>query len=44
MRFIPANIIRERRDSLIVLKEKKSKITLLNPNKKLYHENATIWN
>lgn len=38
MRFIPANIIRERRDSLIVLKEKKSKITLLNPNKKLYHE------
>lgn len=38
MRDIPANIIRERRDSLIVLKEKKSKITLLNPDKKLYHE------
>ena len=38
MRDIPANIIRERRDSLIVLKEKKSKIMLLNPDKKLYHE------
>ena len=38
MRDIPANIIRERRDSLIVLKEKKSKITLLNPDSKLYHE------
>ena len=38
MRDIPANIIRERRDALIVLKEKKSKITLLNPDKKLYHE------
>lgn len=38
MRDIPASIIRERRDSLIVLKEKKSKITLLNPDKKLYHE------
>ena len=38
MRDIPASIVRERRDSLIVLKEKKSKITLLNPNKKLYHE------
>lgn len=38
MRDIPANIIRERRDSLIVLKERKSKITLLNPSKKLYHE------
>ena len=38
MRVIPTNIIRERRDSLIVLKEKKSKITLLNPDKKLYHE------
>lgn len=38
MRNIPDSIIRERRDSLIVLKEKKSKITLLNPDKKLYHE------
>ena len=38
MRDIPANIIRERRDSLIVLKEKKSKITLLNPQKRLYKE------
>ena len=38
MRDIPANIIRERRDSLIVLKEKKSKITLRNPQKKLYKE------
>ena len=38
MRVIPTNIIRERRDPLIVLKEKKSKITLLNPDKKLYHE------
>ena len=38
MKIIPANIIRERRDPLIVLKEKKSKITLLNPDKKLYHE------
>ena len=38
MRDIPANIIRERRDSLIVLKEKKSKITLRNPKKKLYKE------
>lgn len=38
MRYIPVNIIRERRDPLIVLKERKSKITLLNPNKKLYHE------
>lgn len=38
MRVIPANIIRERRDPLIVLKEKHSKITLLNPDKKLYHE------
>ena len=38
MRDIPANIIRERRDSLIVLKEKKSKITLLNPQKRLYNE------
>ena len=38
MRDIPTSIIRERRDSLIVLKEKKSKITLLNPNNKLYHE------
>ena len=38
MREIPTIIIRERRDSLIVLKEKKSKITLLNPNKRLYHE------
>lgn len=38
MRDIPAGIIRERRDAQIVLKEKKSKITLLNPKKKLYHE------
>lgn len=38
MRDIPVSIIRKRRDSLIVLKEKKSKITLLNPQKKLYHE------
>lgn len=38
MRDIPANIIRKRRDAQIVLKEKKSKITLLNPAKKLYHE------
>lgn len=38
MREIPKSIIRERRDSLIVLKERKSKITLLNPEKKLYHE------
>lgn len=38
MRDIPATIIHERRDSLIVLKEKKSKITLVNPDKKLYHE------
>lgn len=38
MRDIPAYLIRERRDALIVLKEKKSKITLLNPAKKLYHE------
>ena len=38
MREIPERIIRERRDSQIVLKEKKSKITLLNPDKKLYHE------
>ena len=38
MRDIPKSIIRERRDSQIVLKEKKSKITLLNPEKKLYHE------
>lgn len=38
MRDIPTNFIRERRDALIVLKEKKSKITLLNPAKKLYHE------
>ena len=38
MRDIPDSIIRERRDSLIVLKEKKSKIMLLNPDKKLYHE------
>lgn len=38
MKNIPASIIRERRDVQIVLKEKKSKITLLNPNKKLYHE------
>lgn len=38
MKAIPQNIIRERRDTLMVLKEKKSKITLLNPNRKLYHE------
>lgn len=38
MRDIPVSIIRKRRDSLIVLKEKKSKLTLLNPKKKLYHE------
>ena len=38
MRDIPVNIIHERRDALIVLKEKKSKITLLNPDRKLYHE------
>ena len=38
MRDIPESIIRARRDSQIVLKEKKSKITLLNPDKKLYHE------
>ena len=38
MRDIPESIIRKRRDSQIVLKEKKSKITLLNPDKKLYHE------
>ena len=38
MRDIPKSIIRERRDSQIVLKEKKSKITLLNPEKKLYYE------
>lgn len=38
MRDIPKSIICERRDSQIVLKEKKSKITLLNPEKKLYHE------
>ncbi|MBO4464935.1 MAG: hypothetical protein J5797_12185 [Prevotella sp.] len=38
MRDIPKSIIRERRDALIVLKEKKSKITLLNPDRKLYHE------
>ena len=38
MRDIPSSIIRERRDSQIVLKEKKSKIVLLNPQKKLYHE------
>lgn len=38
MKDIPANIIRERRDVQIVLKEKKSKIILLNPDKKLYHE------
>lgn len=38
MREIPASIIRERRDSQMVLKEKKSKIILLNPDKKLYHE------
>jgi hypothetical protein len=38
MRDISANIIPERRDALIVLKEKKSKITLLNPDRKLYHE------
>lgn len=38
MRDIPKEIIRMRRDAQIVLKEKKSKITLLNPNKKLYHE------
>jgi hypothetical protein len=38
MRDIPANIIRERRDAMMVLKEKKSKITLLNPDKKLYYE------
>ena len=38
MRVIPTNIIRERRDPLIVLKEKKSKITLLNPDKKLFLE------
>ena len=38
MRNIPESIIRKRRDSQIVLKEKKSKITLLNPEKKLYHE------
>lgn len=38
MKNIPSNIIRKRRDSQIVLKEKKSKITLLNPDKKLYHE------
>lgn len=38
MRDIPANIIRERSDAFIVLKEKKSKITLLNPEKKVYRE------
>lgn len=38
MKDIPASIIRERRDVQIVLKEKKSKITLFNPDKKLYHE------
>jgi len=38
MKNIPANIIRERRDPLIVLKENKSKIILFNPDKKLYHE------
>lgn len=38
MRDIPKEIIRQRRDPQIVLKEKKSKITLLNPSKKLYHE------
>ena len=38
MKVIPQNIIRERRDTQMVLKEKKSKITLLNPNRKLYHE------
>ena len=38
MRDIPESIIHERRDTLIVLKEKKSKITLLNPSRKLYYE------
>jgi len=38
MREIPSNIIRKRQDIRIVLKEKKSKIILLNPDKKLYHE------
>ena len=38
MRDIPKEIIRTRRDSQIVLKEKKSKIILLNPDKRLYHE------
>ena len=38
MRNIPKGIIHKRRDSQIVLKEKKSKITLLNPDKKLYYE------
>ena len=38
MRDIPTNIIHERRDTMMVLKEKKSKITLLNSDKKLYYE------
>jgi len=38
MRNIPAKIIRERREPQIVLKEKNCKITLLNPDRKMYHE------